>query len=75
MRRYHARISFFVTCLDKQKSKYKYFNKEFFLFFCLDAKEPKDQGKPEGSARFAMPAHTLRSLFYIFFSVRSGSPE
>ena len=28
----------------------------FSLFFCLDAKEPKNQDKPEGSARFVLPA-------------------
>ena len=27
----------------------------FYMFFCLDTKEPKNQGKHERSAHFALP--------------------
>jgi hypothetical protein len=35
--------------------------KVFFLFFCLDAKETNDQGKPGCSARFSSPAHPAKA--------------
>jgi len=31
------------------------------MFFCLDAKEPKDQGKTDGSAGFARPTHKVQA--------------
>jgi hypothetical protein len=34
----------------------------FFFFFCLDAKETKDQGKPDRSARFSVPARDISHL-------------
>jgi hypothetical protein len=34
----------------------------FCFFFCLDAKETKDQGKPDRSARFSVPARGISHL-------------
>jgi len=45
-------VAFFIS---RQKSKYSIFKKFFLLFFCLDTKEPKNQGKHERSAHFALP--------------------
>jgi hypothetical protein len=43
--------------------------KHFLLFFCLDAKEPKDQGKPDRSARFALPSPpSVQQISLIFAS-------
>jgi hypothetical protein len=34
----------------------------FCFFFCLDAKETKNQGKPDRSARFSVPARGISHL-------------
>jgi hypothetical protein len=36
------------------------------MFFCLDAKEPKNQGKPDPSGRLAGPTPPSAWLFLFF---------
>jgi hypothetical protein len=50
-----------------------YFTAIAFCFFCLDTKETKDQGKTNGSARFAGPAppeqYTSKKSFHTLYRV------
>jgi hypothetical protein len=39
------------------------------MFFCLDAKEPKNQDKPEASGRFVWPAPPLCVTCFVIASL------
>ena len=64
---YHPCLNFLVLFLSREKVHREKYIKDFCVdivlyFLCLDAKKvtKKDQGKPDRSARFALPSPHFR---------------
>ena len=51
-----------VESVEKHLSENQPFKSMFCLFFCLDTKETKNQGKPDRSARFSGLARRQKPL-------------